>query len=51
MPKTYIKDKKEFMKIKSHLDGNIFWREIGSDKVEIKVIDKSVKQLVKSLKD
>jgi hypothetical protein len=49
--KIYTKDKAEFMKVKKYLDGGVFWREVENDKVEIKIVSKSVKKIVHSLKD
>jgi hypothetical protein len=49
--KTYIKDKKAFMEIKSELDGQVFWRDIEEGKVEIKpvVISKMTAMILESL--
>jgi len=48
---TYIIDKQDFMRIKTYLDGGVFWREVDTDRVEIKLINKSLKTLIDTLKN
>lgn len=52
METIYKKDYKEFLKVKSQLDGCIFWRKEG-DKVEIKIVlaEKELTPIVQSLKN
>lgn len=51
----YVKDKADFRRVQSILDGRVFWREKKDDisKVEIKIAfpSKHTKNIVKSLKD
>lgn len=61
MAKTYIKDRKDFMKhydkppLINELKERVFYREISEDKVEVKIAlpcyQKEIKQLLETIKD
>jgi hypothetical protein len=51
--KTYKKDKKAFLQVKSALDGQVFWREVEGDKVEIRKVcgSSAIREIIESLPD